>query len=203
MSKASRPFSPKYLNVSAYHFAHLVHDTTSSNGRMVIHWLRNPQVVNFFRQYARLLDKVTHLQLEQDYWNCVVQTLSDTIVWLSKMPKALSRQTSINWEYPRTEKNVRKRQKTISNQLKQAQDNMDAHLQKIKELPYQRQQEEITKEHIELSDAVETFVHQGLQLVRANFEQKKILLEIDRNEVQLVKSFYDSNPTSDQVRHCC
>jgi dihydroorotase len=80
---------------------------------------------------------------------------------------------------------------------------MDAHLQKIKELPYQRQQEETTKEHIELLDAIETFVHQGLQPVRTNFEQKKILLEIDRNEVQLVKSFYDSNPTSDQVRHCC
>ena len=203
MSTASRPFSPKYLNVSAYHFAHLVHATTSSNGRMVIHWLRNAKVVNFFRQYARLLDKVTHLQLEQDYWNSVAETLLDTIVWLSKMPKVLTRRTSINWEYPRTEKNVRKRQKTISNQLKQVQDNMDAHLQKARELPYQRHQEETTKEHIELLDAIATLVHQGLQSVRTNFQQKKILLEIDRNEVQLVKSFYDSNPRSDQVRHCC
>jgi hypothetical protein len=160
-------------------------------------------VVNFFRQYARLLDKVTHYQLEQDYWHCVADTLLDTIVWLSKMPKNLTRRTSINWVYPRTEKNVRKRQKIISNQLKQAQDNMDAHLQKARELPYQRQQEGRTKEHIQLMDAIEKFVHQGLQPVRTNFEQKKILLEIDRNEVQLVKSFYDLNPTSDQVPHCC
>ena len=80
---------------------------------------------------------------------------------------------------------------------------MDAHLQNARELPYQRQQEGTTKEHIQLLDAIEKFVHQGLQPVRTNFEQKKILLEIDRNEVQLVKSFYDSNPTSDQVRHCC
>jgi uncharacterized membrane protein len=110
MSKASRPFSPKYLNVSAYHFERLVHNATSSNRGTVMHWLRNVKVVNFFRQYARLFDKVTHLQLEQDYWNCVAETLLDTIVWLSNMPKVLTRQTSINWEYPRTEKNVRKRQ---------------------------------------------------------------------------------------------
>ena len=67
MSKASRPFSPKYLNVSSYQFAHLVLNTTSSNRAMVIHWFRNVKVVHFFRQYARLFDKVTHAQLEQDY----------------------------------------------------------------------------------------------------------------------------------------
>ncbi|CAF1186736.1 unnamed protein product, partial [Didymodactylos carnosus] len=88
--------------------------------------------------------------------------------------------------------------RTISNQLKQAQDNLNAHLQKVQELPYQQKQEEITMEHIELLGAIETFVHQGLQPVRINFEQKKILLEIDRNEVQLVKSFCDLSPTSDQ-----
>ena len=201
MSKASRPFSPKYLNVSSYQFAHLVLNTTSSNRAMVIHWFRNVKVVHFFRQYARLFDKVTHAQLEQDYWNRVDETLSNSIAWLSKMPKALTRHTSINWEYPRTEKNIRKRQRTIANQLNQAQDNLNAHLQKVKDLPYQQKREEITMEHIALSHAIETFVHQGLQPVRTNFEQKKILLEIDRNEVQLVKSFYDLSPTSDQVYH--
>ena len=203
MSKASRPFSPKYLNVSSYHFARLVLNTTSSHSGMVIHWFRNIKVVHFFRQYARLFDKVIHVQLEQDYWNCVADALSNTIAWLSKMPKVLTRRTSINWEYPRTEKNIRKRQRTISNQLKQAQDNLNAHLQKAKELPYQQKREEITMEHIELIDAIETFVHQRLQPLRTNFEQKKILLEIDRNEVQLVRSFYDLSPTSDQVRLCC
>ena len=203
MPKASRPFSPKYLNVSSYHFARLVLKTTSWNRRTVKHWFRNVQVVHFFRQYARLFDKVTHFQLEQDYWNCVAETLTNSIAWLSKMPKVLTRHTSINWEYPRTEKNIRKRQRAISNQLKQAQDNMNAHLQKAKELPYQHKQEEITMEHIELLDAIETFVQEGLQPVRTNFEQKKILLEIDRNEVQLVKSFFDLSPTSDQVCLYC
>ncbi|CAF0722744.1 unnamed protein product [Didymodactylos carnosus] len=118
---------------------------------------------------------------------------------LSKMPKALTRRTSINWEYPRTEKNIRKRQRTNLNQLKQAQDNLNAHLQSVKDLPYQQKQEEITMEHIESLDAIETFVHQSLQPVLTNFEQKKILLEIDRNAVQLVKSFYDLSPSSDQI----
>ena len=112
MSKASRPFSSKYLNVSSYHFARLMLNATSSNRGTVRHWFRNVKVVHFFRQYARLFDKVTHFQLEQDYWNCVAETLSDTIVWLSKMPKVLTRQTSINWgvsenweEYQKATKN--------------------------------------------------------------------------------------------------
>jgi hypothetical protein len=203
MSKESRPFSPKYLNVSANRFARLVIDTTPSNRRMVEHWFRNVKVVHFFRKYARLLDQVTHLKLEQEYWNCVVEMLTDTVIWLSQMPKVLTRKTSINWEYPRTDKNVKKRQKTISNQLKQAQNNLNAHLQKAEELPYRSFQEGTTIEHTILSKATETFVHQGLQPVRTNFEQKKILLEIDRKEIQLVKSFYDLNPTSDQVCRFC
>ena len=203
MSKASRPFPTKYLNVSSYQFARLVLNTTSSNRGTVIHWFRNVKVAHFFRLYARLFDKVTHSQLEQDHWNCVTEMLSNSIVWLSGMPKVLTRYTSINWEHPKTEKKLRKRQRTISNKLKQAQDNLNAHLRKVKELPYQQKQEEITMEHVELLDAIETFVHQGLQPVRTNFEQKKILLKIDRNEVQLVKSFYDLSPTSDQVCHYC
>jgi len=50
-----------------------------------------------------------------------------------------------------------------------------------------------------ISNALVIVVENSLYYFRTNFEQKKILLHYDMNDSDLVKSFYDLNPTEEQV----
>ena len=198
--RETRKFSPKYLNVSAHQFGQSVINVARANHQALPKCFKRVPVLHFYQRYARLLDKVCHLKLEQTYWNCVAETLLDAMTWLSRMPKGLNRRDSIIWEYPKTEKNIRKRQQTMLNQRQRAQDDLDAHAQE-ENWPCELAEGGSTYNHIVISLAVETLVQQGLRSVETNFEQKKILLDIDSKEVQLVRSLYDLNPTEEQVCH--
>ncbi len=50
-----------------------------------------------------------------------------------------------------------------------------------------------------LFDALTVLLRNGLQYFFINFQQKKILFNIDAYDAQLVKSFYNLNPTEEQV----
>ncbi|CAF1241679.1 unnamed protein product [Rotaria sordida] len=50
-----------------------------------------------------------------------------------------------------------------------------------------------------ISNALVILVENSLYYLRTNFEQKKILLQFDINDAHLVKSFYDLNPTEEQI----
>jgi hypothetical protein len=171
-----------------------------ANHQTIPKCFKRVQVLHFYRRYARLLQKVCHLKLEQAYWNRVAETLLDAVTWLSRVPKGLNRRDSISWEYPQTEKNIRKRQQTVLKQRRRAQDHLEAHAQE-ENWPWELAEGGKTYNHIVISLAVETLVQQGLRSVETHFEQKKILLDIDSKEVQLVRLFYDSNPTRAQVCH--
>ncbi|CAF1388508.1 unnamed protein product [Rotaria magnacalcarata] len=52
-----------------------------------------------------------------------------------------------------------------------------------------------------ISTTIRVLVHQGQQRLHTMYTEQKMIFEFDRNDLHLVKSFYDLNPTKEQILH--
>ncbi|CAF1292873.1 unnamed protein product, partial [Rotaria sordida] len=86
-------------------------------------------MLHFIRRRALLMCTLSELKIEEDYWKHVADEAMPTVRWLSQASKDITKRNSINWDYPRTERNIRHRQRLIYNKLQQAEANLKVHLQ--------------------------------------------------------------------------
>ncbi|CAF1486875.1 unnamed protein product [Rotaria sordida] len=86
-------------------------------------------MLHFIRHRALLMCTLSELKIEEDYWKHVADVAMPTVRWLSQTSKDITKRNFINWDYPRTEHNIRHRQRLIDNKLQQAEANLKAHLQ--------------------------------------------------------------------------
>lgn len=200
--RSSVKLIPKYEQLPNFLFKNLLTKYLLSHHQKIRQWLANVRVVQFFRQRAVLMRDMFQLKIEADYWASVLDLGTPAMTWLSTIVKNLKQQNKINWDYPRTVENVLHRQKIIQKKLLQAEKDLHAHLQQ--RLPEEccAQMENKTS----LNDMMHaifqgliTLIQNDLKEFHTGFEHKKILLKFDVNDVNHVKTFYDLNPTEDQV----
>jgi hypothetical protein len=144
---------------------------------------------------------VFQLKIEQDYWNYIANwTSMPEMNWLSEISKDVTKQNSINWDHTKTKINIQHRQQIIEHKLRQAERHLNIHLQQPYPFYWQSPNNHCMEQCINIiSNALVIVVENSLYYFRTNFEQKKILLYYDMNDAFLVKSFYDLNPTEEQV----
>ena len=151
-------------------------------------WLTNFTMLEFIQQHAEFICTVFQLKIEQEYWSYIANlTTMPVMIWLSDISKDVTKQNSINWDHTKTKMNIKYRQQIIKNKLKQAENNLNIHLQQ----PYQFSSQMENKTSLDHSmniilNALFVFVQNSLYYFRSNFEQKKILLKFDINDVHLV-----------------
>jgi hypothetical protein len=159
-------------------------------------------VLEFLRQRAELVCTVVQLKIEQDYWNYIGNLNLPIVAWLSKVSKDVTKQNSINWDHTKTKENIAHRQKIISSKLEQAEINLFIHFQQPYPFDWQIQYKNSTDQSLKIIyNALAVALHNSLYYFHLNFEQKKILLNFDIHDAYLVKSFYDLNPTQEQVSY--
>jgi len=139
------------------------------------------------------------LEMEKDYWKHVTDGLLTAIQWLSRMPKNLTRRYSINWDYPRTEQNIRHRQRSIENKLNQISQEVQFHSQKYPSCWTISDKILIDQAMHMISDTLQVIMGNDLQNLHTRFEEKKILIQYDAYDIHLLKTFLDLYPTQDQV----
>jgi hypothetical protein len=141
------------------------------------------------------------LEMEKDYWQHVIDGLVPAIQWLSKMPKNLTRRSSINWDYPRTEQNIRHRQRLIQNKHHQICQQIQIHSHKYLSCWSISDKTFIDQTMCKISDALKVMLLYDLQNLHIRYEQKKILIQYDAYDIILLKSFHDLHPTQEQVSY--
>ncbi|CAF4412805.1 unnamed protein product, partial [Rotaria magnacalcarata] len=100
--------------------------------------------------------------------------------------------------YPRTIENLNKRQTIIRNKLNAIKHQLVIHLKEESFIARHSLNKSI--DHLNLiSTAIREFVHQGQRRLRTMYEEQKLIFEFDRNDLHLVKSFYDLNPNKKQL----
>ncbi len=122
------------------------------------------------------------------------------MIWLSQISKDVTHKNAINWDHTETKMNIKHRQQIIRNKLRQAECNIYIHLQQ----PYPFYSQMKSKTSMDdimniIFNAPLMVIKNSLYYLRLNFEQKKTLLNFDIKDAHLVKSFYDLNPTEEQV----
>lgn len=194
---------PDYGRVSLPRFRDLILDLIASHDHQKIkHWLSDSMLIQFVHRQAALTCAVRQLQIEQSYWQHVVQLDMPTMKWTTEFSKALTKRNSIKWDHTKTKANIEHRQNIISTHLQRATSALNDHLQQTYVYALINGIEDHTSlsetMHI-LSDAIMILVQRSLSYFRTNFEQKMLLLSYDLQAAHLVKSFYDLNPTEEQV----
>ncbi|CAF3322185.1 unnamed protein product [Rotaria socialis] len=198
--KTSRQLIPNYLKMSSRLFMDLLCTNLTSHQNKIKHWLIQTNQLQCFRRHAELLNNILLLEIEQDYWDTITDSVPIEIIWLSNMPKDTTRINSINLAYPRTIENLNKRQTIIQNKLKHIQHQFMIHLKEESLIA----QHSISKS-IDLLNLIDTairqFVHQGQQRLRTMYGEQKLIFEFDTHNLRLVKSLYNLNPTNEQLLH--
>jgi hypothetical protein len=117
------------------------------------------------------------------------------------MPKNLTKWYSVNWDYPRTEHNIRHRQKLIENKLKKISQQLQVQLETYSSCS-SISDKTLTDQTLHMiSDAAKVMLKNNLQNLRIRFEQKKSLIPYDAYDIHLLKLFNNLNPTEHQVRY--
>ena len=195
---------PKYHKISNYRFKILLLEFISARDTnpVIIECLNNSSILQFFHKHTELMSAVTQLHIERQYWNSLSQMMTITKMYLLNSSKELTMKNSINWDHSRSEEYIEHRKNYIEHKLQEAEDNLDNHSQLT--LPFYHQMENINgiDECMNiLPTALNTLVEYNLQYLHTNFEQKKTLWQFNIDDMCLVKSFYDLNPTDEQVRN--
>lgn len=151
-------------------------------------------MLNFLRDHVVLESNLLQLHIEEDYWKQVIQLAMSAIKRLSFMPKNITRENSINWDYPRTENNLRHRLNLINNKVQQAKHKLNTHCLHNSVFVKHENTNDSDLSMAIINDATTNLIENGLTRWRQYFEQRKIILSFDIQEVQLVKSFYELNP---------
>ncbi|CAF4124668.1 unnamed protein product [Adineta steineri] len=201
--KRSSKLVANYNKLPNYLFKRLLSKSIPCYYYKIQQWLKNVKLLHFLRQRAELMRVMFQLKIEKDYWTHVLNLGMPAMIWLSAIVKNVKQQNDINWDYPRTVHNVKHRQKIIDNKLLQAENALNAHLQQQlpNEFCIQKQNKMSIDQAMHItSKALAVLIENGLHQLHTNFEHKKILLKFDVNDVHLVKSFYDLNPSEEQIR---
>ncbi|CAM4813315.1 unnamed protein product [Rotaria magnacalcarata] len=193
---------PNYKKLSPYQFKDVLlqmiprdfHDHTNE-------WLTHLIMLQFIQQRAELMCTVLQLQIEQTYWNYRSNlTNIPAVIWLLEAGEYVTKENFINWDHTKTKVNIQHRQTIIDNRLEQAKENLNIHFQTPYPFYYEIENKTCLIDFINvISNALVNLVENSLYYFRTNFEQKKILLNFDINDAHLVKSFYDLNPTEEQI----
>ena len=199
--KLSRYLMPNYSKFPDHLFKHLLCKTIPRYRHQISQYLTNPKLLSFIQQYAHLLCIIFQLEMENDYWKHAINGLLSAVNWLSRIPKNFTKRYSINWDYPRTEHNLRHRQRLTTNKLEKANRELYFHLQQYSlcwPISHKRFRHRILTI---ISQALTVLIKNGLQKLHVKLEEKKTIMQFDAYDVYLLKSFYDLNPTEEQVNH--
>jgi len=199
--KQSSKLIPNYIKLSGHVFKNLLSQAIPSYSHQIEQILGSTDMLRFIRLRAKLMCTCFQLKIEQDYWNYIANLNMPVVTWLSEVSKDVTQQNSINWDHTKTETNIKHRQKIIANKLQQAEIDLYIHLQQHPSSSSKMQNKMCFEHKMNIIfNALVVLIRSGLHRFHTNFQQKKILLQFDINDAHIVKSFYDFNPSKEQVR---
>lgn len=199
-SKQKHQLLPNYRNLSSVVFQHLLIQALPTYYHdQIQYYLRNNDMIKILQELAQLICDYFQMKIEQDYWNYVANLDMSVLIWLSQISKEVMKENSLNWDHCKTPITIRNRQIFIKNNLEQVEMNLSNYLQRhsfnlrIEQRTYDEQFMSI------LLNILINGIQDSLQNFINNFQKKSILLTYDINDAYLVKTFYDLNPTNEQV----
>ena len=205
-----KSYLPNYLNVPHRIFKKMFIDASENiipmNQYSTINiWLDISKNMQYVREYARLLDKLLYLQLQQSLWADYFQIGITENVWASEIQEKVNRQvnndsTSINSTSNSSNtvlSFVIHYRMNIDEELEKTENQLNEHLDCLKRVIDSTKSSQV--QNINLSAILKAFVRKGQHKLNAELQCKRRLLEFDCQDHQLTKAFFNLKPTKQQV----
>ncbi len=192
-SKETFMIKPNYLTMTDTIFKQML-STVFDDTEFIVQHFDTTEKLNYIRQYAQLINNLYCLKYEQDVWQTYYNISMIADVWsTTTITKEMAFENILHRYLFTTRVNTEKRQKTILDQLKKIQYDLNEYQQQIDDLSIDKKL---------LFKVIPTLVGNELHKLRTEYEWKKVLFQYDANDYRLVKLFYDLQPTEDLVRFC-
>ena len=181
---------PDYLKVPDHIFKKML-SSALEGIESTIQWLDTPEKLQYTRQYAQWVNDLFYLRLKQDFWEHYYHIAMTNGLWSLNISNQFAKENSLRRMKFITQSNVNQRRQTVSEELKEAEKKLNTHKQLASNA---------TVDMHRLSMVIPAFVRRGQRKLVADFERRKLLLQLDANDYYLVQAFYDLKPTEEQVR---
>lgn len=183
-------YKPKYLQVPDQVFKQMLSKSLTGADDL-IQSLDTSEKMQYVRTYAHLLNNIFYWKLEQNYWENYYNVCTTEFIWSSPLTNDIIKENNLVRFKFKTKVQVDRHQKLIVSRLQESEDKLNQHKQKSING---------SVDMSKLASIIPAFVRQGQHKLTAAFERKKAILQLDANDHRLVKTFYDMEPTRDQVK---
>lgn len=199
--KVSNDLIPNYRIFSVQTFKNILCQAIPHYRQQLEQYLNDSRLLSFIQQYTHLFCIFYQLELEKDYWKNINDKLLFAMNWLRKMSKDLTKRYLLDWNYPRTEKNLRHRQRSLENKIASTTRELQIHLQQYAPFYIEWNPALMQQTLPIILQATMTLIKIDLQRFETNFVHRKLLMQYDANNVELLKSFYDAHPSEQDVNY--
>ncbi|CAF3086307.1 unnamed protein product [Rotaria socialis] len=190
LNETTSDWKPKYLKLSDQIFKQMLSKSLSDADKFV-QLLDTSEKLKYVRTYAHLLNNVFYLKLEESFWEHYKQVCISESIWSSPMLKNIAKENNLCRFKFKTQVQLEKHYQLIQKRLRTAENNLNQ---------YKQQPIHESIDINTLSTIMTAFVRQGQHKLCAEFERKKLILQFDAIDHRLIKTFYNLNPTDDQIR---
>lgn len=181
---------PKYLKIPDQVFKQMLSKSLVDD-ESIVQLLDTPEKLQFVRTYAHLLNNIFYLKLEQDFWEHYNTVCISEAIWSSPLLKDIAKENNLCRFKFKTKAQLDKHYKLILNRLQKAENYFNE---------YKQQSISMSVDMNKVSMVITAFVRQGQHKLCADYQRKKLILQFDANDHRLIKTFYNLNPTENQVK---
>ena len=191
----SRRYKPSYLKMPDHVFVRRLAKSTH-DGHQIIQYLDTKEKIDFIRQMTELTNDLQYFDLQRQFWQDHYDVGLKEGFWGSQLARSFAKQHRTRRAYGIQKHVIEKRQMTIQNQMYRTIEALQGYMVKLEENA--RQWQPSLDSHV-LSHAMDECVKKGQKRLRDEFDYKKKMITINMNDHYLIHSFYELQPTKEQV----
>lgn len=187
---------PTYLNVPDHIFRKMlctapIEDISESTMVQLFDTLEKLQ---YAREFARLIHTLFYLKMKEDFWQHYYQIATVTAIGsMNMLSREFFKENNLHRVQFVTQENLLRRHQVIIEQLKHAEEKLMEHKRLVIINNWLLDMDMLTK-------IISEFVRKSQRDLSTDFERRKLLLQFDADECRLVQTFYDLQPSPEQVR---
>ena len=189
-------FKPRYLKVSDRIFKRMLGDAIE-DGSKLIQCLNTSEKLHAIREVTEITNNLYHKDFQQKLWQEYCNISSQDNNWESKITKQFARQNSLHKIYRPEKSYIEQRLATIAEQKLRLGKELQEHLAKLlNDIVYWQPSLDGTL----LSHTINECVLHHQKRLKQEFQYKKEMLQLDWNDHQLLRKFYELKPNEELIQ---
>ena len=156
--------------------------------------LDNEDIFVCIRQLAQRINRFNYTKLQYEQWTYYYDLGMKESIWHGRVPKKMADANSMCYTYGRSRMLIQQRQQKYKRQLEQIQNETNTHMERAKAIVSSN-----SLDLVKLMNIINQLIDKDQYQLRVELQRRRILLQFDAKEHQLVNEFYQMKPRPSEV----